>query len=61
MKKGTNVNSQTIAKRMIMDGMSLEKVSRLTELSPEVVAQLAEEISEGREKAGSNLPLETPA
>jgi len=46
---------------MIMDGMSLEKVSRLTELSPEVVAQLAEEISEGREKAGSNLPLETPA
>ena len=38
---------QEVAKRMIIDGMALQKVSQLTELSLEVVTKLAREISGG--------------
>lgn len=48
---GDNKNSRKVAKRMIIDGVPLEKISRMTELSLEVVAELAQEISEEGERA----------
>jgi len=43
--QGKEENAREVAKRMISDGMMLEKVVKMTELSPKVVEGLAEEVS----------------
>jgi predicted transposase/invertase (TIGR01784 family) len=52
LEKGEQIwgdkKARKIAKELIVDGMPLEKVSRIAELSPEIVAELAREISESK-------------
>jgi predicted transposase/invertase (TIGR01784 family) len=49
---GGDKRALKVAKKLIMDGMPLGKVSMIAELSPEIITELAQEIAkEGAEKA----------
>jgi predicted transposase/invertase (TIGR01784 family) len=46
--EGIEEKARKMAKELIIDGMPLEKVSRIAELSPEIIAELVREISESK-------------
>jgi predicted transposase/invertase (TIGR01784 family) len=49
-RRGFDKKAREVAKEMIIDGITMEKVSKLTKLSMDILAELAQEISEEEKK-----------